>query len=779
MPIYASRFPKIHLLISYRDDAEGKLGRLWQQVTQSATGGLPRYYLEPLTLDGAREVFETTFERLCMGYLPPTLITNTILPELEAESRQQTGENIYPPYLQIVGDKLSEIANASSESIVTQEAYSQVGGAKEIIGDYLLRSLEELGDKRESGKKVLIALTRLAGVKGSQTFSQLQYECSIEPEILQSLLRDMINLRMIRTIGENSYEIAHDYLASLVREKLFDERENEFKAIRELLASKARSYSRTHVLLHQEEMKVLYVYRERVMPNDDELRLLFCSCMLNKGPAWYWLKNRDISLLLRELLRDRNPRSRQAAAEAIRRFGRDRDTEILNELLRDENTDVRQAAAAAFAKLAHPQDIPTLRELLEDQSSYIRRIAAEAIGKLGCQDDITILKELLKDKDDNVCNEAISAIINIAEREGILKELLNDREVDVRKAAAEAIGERGNREDILLLGRLLSDTNLYVRGAAAEAIGILGTNENIPILEVLLRDEELHVRQSTKAICKLASHNNIQMLKELLENNDEEIRKAAAEAICKLATPEDIPMLRELLSYACYDVCIILAGIVGKLGSHSDIPTLKGLMRGEYPRRESSQFPTGEQEHLDIIMNEIYEILAPEWKFAAAEAAVMIVSQKNIRILKEAFMNRRGRRPSRTVLARVIIELASHEDIEALEELLEYGYWEAAEKIVELASPQEIIKMKSLLKSNSHIRQVVVETIGRYGNDEDIPILKDLLKDGYSSVRLSAAEAICKLAGQGCLESILADASELPVDVLATLDEHLYCPLNP
>ena len=749
--IYANRFPKIHLLISYRDDAEGKLGRLWQQVTQSATGGLPRYYLESLTLDGAREVFETTFERLGIGYLPPTLIKDTILPELESESRQQTGENIYPPYLQIVGVKLREFAETTDDMIVTKEAYQDTGGVKRMIGMYLFDSLAELenrGLSREEGEKVLIALTRSTGGKKSCTIDELAAECKISEDRLQQLLRELINLRIIRQLGAGEFEIAHDYLATFVCENIASDDERQYKAVREILSGKAWRYPQAGDLLTRGEMQLLYGFRERVRPNEKEYVLIFRSCVQKEGLGWYWLKNwtkllqyayqctddanADVRIaaieavgklvattdnlpLLKQYLSDKEPSVRITVISAIGRLGTADDLSLLKQCLSDKELLVREFASLIIGMRASVDDLASLKQWINDENPYARVAAVVAIGKLGNADDLPLLREKLRDKDLNVREATVEAIIESVDDLASLKQWISDENEYVREAAVKAIGKLGTTADLQLLKQYLNDNEKpHVRQVAIEAIGKLGTSDDLPLLKKYLGDENLDMHEN---VIEEALNEPYRGVRKYIS----EEREAAVESICKLATAADLPLLREeWLSNENPYVRYTAVKAIGNLGTNDDIQLLENFLNDKnlYLRRY------------------------------AIESIGKLSISNELQLLKQ-YLND-GDSNVRKFVIETIGNLGTSDDLQLLR--------------------------KYLSDEEEFVRQAAQAAISNLLTAADVPLMKQWLSDENSDVRRTATLNIIRLAGEEEALALVEYAMSLPFDVLQMLDEYLYCP---
>lgn len=122
-----------------------------------------------------------------------------------------------------------------------------------------------------------------------------------EPDA-EVLLERLIDLRLVRHIGQQ-YEVAHDFLAHEISQKLVDAEEREFKRFRELLTSKAAAFTTSRGLLTVEEVLMLFHHKERVLPSEDELRLIVASWARMGVPGLYWIMNCPPSRCL-EIIRD-------------------------------------------------------------------------------------------------------------------------------------------------------------------------------------------------------------------------------------------------------------------------------------------------------------------------------------------------------------------------------------------------------------------------------------------------------------------------------------------
>jgi len=390
--VQAGRFRNVRLLVSYRADAEAVLGPFFQDISSSERG-LPRYYVRPLSRDGARAALEAGFVEAQVGV--DERLLDLIAEDLE---NQTPTAGVYPPYVQMVGGTVSCIACTDNDGILTEELFRESGGCAMIIGQYLLKQLDQFGVRREEARKVLVALARSTGIKGRRSVDELQVETGLCAAALISLLTDLTNRRMVRSLGGGHYEIVHDYLARLVADSM-EAKERGLKEVRETLELRARSHAATGVPLQPVDMARTYMIRDQIRPDHGQIRMLLHSCLASQGPAWFWLQRVDDpewAILLREALA--HPMS-VVRKEVIRIVARMRVQDAfpdLMKLMKDEDTDVRVEAIKALPQVGGQDALPDLRKLMRDGDREARIEAVKALGQVGGQQVLPELSELVE-----------------------------------------------------------------------------------------------------------------------------------------------------------------------------------------------------------------------------------------------------------------------------------------------------------------------------------------------------------------------------------------------
>lgn len=284
--IRESQLPALRILISYRADLEGRLGESWQRISGSPEG-LPRMYVAGIDERSALQVVEQSEADLDVVVTFSEEDRAELKRDLLVASQAANFERVYPPYIQIFIDHIWTTAATRSAQYLMSD-YVAAGRIQGIIGAYLGRLLNYAQDSKGEVQAVLVTLVRSYGAKRQVTLRDVAVETGRDETLCENALEKLMDLRLVRHIGEY-YEIAHDFIARKVLFELVDTDELTFKRFRELLTSKAAAFAMTRSLLTTEELLMLYSYRDRVIPNELELRLLLSSWLNGKGPALYWL----------------------------------------------------------------------------------------------------------------------------------------------------------------------------------------------------------------------------------------------------------------------------------------------------------------------------------------------------------------------------------------------------------------------------------------------------------------------------------------------------------
>jgi Domain of unknown function (DUF4062) len=277
---------RIRVLISYRADLEARLGRFWQLISGSPEG-LARVYVAGLSATDAWKGTESACEDLRIRLELSEDEKAQMKQDLQSFSGAHGEQGVYPPYVQMFIDHIWRTVN-SKPGASKFEYYLDSGAMQGITEGYLTRQLAYARDTEGEVKSVLVSLVRSYGVKAQKSLVEVAIDTGLPEKKCEVVLEQLIDLRLVRHVAD-LYEVAHDFLARDITQRLVDSEEREFKRIRELLSSKAATFTTTRSLLTVEELLMLFKYKERVLPSEVELRLILASWAGNNGPGLYLL----------------------------------------------------------------------------------------------------------------------------------------------------------------------------------------------------------------------------------------------------------------------------------------------------------------------------------------------------------------------------------------------------------------------------------------------------------------------------------------------------------
>lgn len=266
-------------------------------------------------------------------------------------------EFVDPPHLQIVCDTLYDQRN--TKNLITESAYDQLGGASQILADYLVRVLRRFSPADLAAvQQVLLALIsadeRLIVVREAELASRIQIGDRYNDAALGRLLEELVEARIVRRRnqeGDGWLELAHECLIPEVSRWLTNS-VYEAKQARSLLERSVENYRSYQLILDRESLDLLYPYLEELGVSGQEAYLL-CVSLLNRDrpvPAWLVERVPDaVNVILEATYNDRQE-VRQRAVESSRPV---RCASLNNRLrhlaLRDPGLKVRRAASIELA----------------------------------------------------------------------------------------------------------------------------------------------------------------------------------------------------------------------------------------------------------------------------------------------------------------------------------------------------------------------------------------------------------------------------------------------
>ena len=227
--------PFVKIVLSLREDhlhflLEGS--RLYaDDITDNILSRDKRYPLGNFSVNDAKEIIEQLTQR-SEFHLEPDLI-NQLVNDLSAEQQE-----VRPIELQIVGAQLQE------SDITTLQVYQALGlfPKEKLIERFLEQVVKDCGpENKQTATLVLYLLTDDKGTRPLKTQPELManlqaWELSVSADQIDLVLAILVMSGLVLDIPEvpaKRYQLVHDYLATLVRQKLNQEVE-DYKFNRQL-----------------------------------------------------------------------------------------------------------------------------------------------------------------------------------------------------------------------------------------------------------------------------------------------------------------------------------------------------------------------------------------------------------------------------------------------------------------------------------------------------------------------------------------------------------------
>jgi HEAT repeat protein len=632
--IYGLINPK--LLIVLRSDALCDLNRkIFKEVMPS---GVPTVELGGLSCESAKEVLSAGFKAGKMTLHPPEFIDEILNDLIEISPFDE----IYPPYIQMVGEELCKHAD-EKRKLILRDTYYELGRAREIVTKYLFRKLDDFGEDKENAITILKCLVSYAGGKAQKSVSKIEVETVISKKELEELLKRLVNERMIRKLDGAIYEIIHDHFGELINKELVGEKERHIKYLREQLNAAIFAFERNKTLMHCQILAELYRHRKEIPVDELAYKVLLASWCAHQFPIWYWLRNAESKKVIEiaiELCEHPQKGVKVGARDLLA-------TALINEgyhgkackLLTHENELVRAAAVNALAKLGSREDLPLVKKLLKDDHWTVREAAVSALAMLGSREDLPLVKELIDgDHCLDVREAAVSALAKLGNREDfpIVFEI-SKLGMAARSAMQGAFDKIGSKENVSIAQILLKCGYSLLQEAAVSAIVMHGMTEYLPLVKELLKDDNSNVRKAAvNALAKLGSREDVPLVKELIEDDDSNnVRAAAVNALAKLGSREDVSLVKELLKDDDWHVREAAINALAKLGSREDVPLVKELIENDRPHREAAVnalAKLGSREDVPLVKELLKDFIT---RAAAFDALVELGSEDDLDFLAE------------------------------------------------------------------------------------------------------------------------------------------------
>jgi len=758
--------PYLRVVAVYRTDADARLGRLWQEIS-GRPEGLPYFAVTGLSAAMAEDIIRRTAQS--QGWKVEASIPNLVRQIVAESQKLDCSGDVFPVYLQILLKQAQEVGGCLTAAMAMDGE-----GMSGLIGAYLQRSLTQLkargGDWSRCGQ-VLEALSRSTGTKAALSLQDITRETGINHVIVAEMLGVMINERLVRPIGHESYEIQHDRLAAAVIENMKEE-DRETKAAREFLSAKVPMFERTKIPLSEDELVYIYRHRRIIHPTDKEVKVLLASSLKIQFSQWrmrspasnWWWKNAtpeiylsllcEIDKYMEATMEERvkwaeclPPQLLISAAKcgvevgqhwlviACMRVGRKKRESssliLAKKILCHNESVVRLEAVKTIAEIGNKEDKSLLEQLAENEDVLsVRLEIARVLIKEGFNCAVPYLKELAKqDEKGQVRFEALKILATHGDHRAMssLRKMAQAQYSNFRYESLEFVLQHVRGKDLPWLRKIAEkfDETEY-RTAALQAVSEYKRSKDLSFFIRLTKDFDSDVRRlAVKSIAMFGRIKTLFMLQDLaLTGAESDVREEAVKAIAAYKNGEDLAWLRKLAEGGDEDVLEEVIVAISAFWNDDDIPFLRGIVENQ-----------------------------------KSYSSVCVVAIKSILS--------RGRSQDLPWLYEVAEE---EEDFDVK--------FEAVKGIAEFY-PKEAIRWWRQLAEQDDNRSALkaLEALSKLSKSEALPLVhKAVLLESSQGV-FTAARILCHLLDRDELEVFLNENEKvLSNDALAVLDHRLYCP---
>jgi len=792
--------PNLRVLISFREDALVKLNsRLFNKITGS-TRGFPFVALERLTINGARDSLLAGLEHAGLGIDPRQEKGQKPLIDIILDDIRQGGDRLYPPYIQVVAETLCRKVDPGNPVITGDIYFHQLNSASHIIARYFLERLKEFGTLEEKAKKVLICLTSSQGKKTRKSLRELSLGTGIGVEELKAVIKEMIDMRMARSAGEDEFEIIHDYLARFVDEELELAEDRTVKFLHELLEFYQQIFTAHKApIMLPPFLANLYRNRERIKISEEKRPLILCTCLLKEvGLGWYWLKDIEKSRMLEMLKMHISHDKKDIRYEAINGFlhlAALKDKETIIDLMMDEDRYVQQMAETAFTNIATQEDREKIIEMLNCKNINMRRAAVDSFAKIATTKDMEKIINILMDDGRDIREAAKAAFLKIAapgNREQIIN-MLKGGDYYERKVAKEAFVNITKKEDRKTIIEMLNYKDSDEREAAAEAFVRIATPEDRDKIIEMLKDNSYSIRQAAaNAFFKIATPEDMELIIEMLKHKNLFIRKTAAQAFLKITTPEDREAIIEMLKDGNHYLRHVAKEAFFKIATPEDREKIIEMVKGgNYFERQAAKeaflkiaIPEDREMIINMLKDEDNDVQQAA-KLAFLNIAKPEDSEKIIKMLKDKNID------VQQAAIKAFLKIVTSEDLENIINIMKdednVVRQVAKEALVKVATKEDWEKLINIMKDeNNAVRQVAKKAFVKIATPDDRKKIIEMLNNEDIYVKKTGAYAFLKISEPGDHEDLLdllaeqcQGWSEKQLEIfklLSEVDKRLYCP---
>jgi HEAT repeat protein len=451
--------------------------------------------------------------------------------------------------------------------------------------------------------------------------------------------------------------------------------------------------------------------------------------------------------LLVEQLHDEDPATRRAAVIALGHIGDARAVPALVGVIEEGDRDLLVTAAGALARLGDGRAFEPLIALLGDDQLSVRHAAIAALNSIGYAGMAARMRTLLDSPDVRVRESAVKIAGYFGYREcaeGLLARC-RDEDESVRAAALEHVAYLDDDRVLPLLVDALAHDTPRARAAAVQALAHLTSPEVLAILRNATDDRDPWVRYfSVTSLGRQLDRASLPILERAAQHDDHQpVRIAAVEAIGAIGGDEAADLLGALATAAASEVAVAAISALGQSESDRAFePLRRALANGDAAQRTAAATALarwGRGPAVDLL----------QWT-AAADGDLMVVRAAIAGLSRIGSALSPAAGEAIAALAAVAGDPARRADAVA-----------ALARVPATAIPRV---GECLSTRDPHVREAVVEALGRLLHPVASAYLRTALDDSDPAVRQRAVVVLARLGSRGVTRSFARLARHDPSD---------------
>lgn len=409
--------------------------------------------------------------------------------------------------------------------------------------------------------------------------------------------------------------------------------------------------------------------------------------------------------------------------------------------LGESDARVRLAACELVRQAPTPKAIAALGRVLGDPDATVRLTAAAAIGIAERPESVTPLLGHLDDPNPQVRVEVVLALARIGDPRAVFPLIgkVGDAVPEVREAVARALGDFGDPRATTALVLALRDAAPEVRVEALSALGRLGADEAelaiAPVLEEKTADEVR--RAAIAALGRIGSERAVQTLVAALATDDPNADTSPVREALVACGARAVPALEAALaappSPGVATGAALTLGVMG--ATHATDAIVAAMRRGALPVESALRAlgRLGDPAALPAVL----ELLTEPRSAVRRRAGETLLA-----LLDPAHPDGRGIEP-------IAAALGDPRTAPDERELL-------LRALGRTGSPRAIAALAPFAKGKSlSLRMAALDALGVIGPAGQDAALLGALSDENGAVRLRAAVALSRAAGEGSVAPLL------------------------